>query len=125
MPYRILIVEDEPIIGLDLADMLQDAGYETVGIAKDMYAALRFAKEQTIDLATMDVQLARGTNGVETARKLWEDHEILSLFVSASLDPETRSQAASVNPVGFVEKPIAAGKIVDLLKAHFAGCASL
>lgn len=120
MSYRILIVEDETIIGLDLADMLEEAGFETIGIAKDMHAALRFAEKHMIDLATMDVNLAKGTDGVETAVRLWKAHEIRSVFVSASLDEETRGKAAKAHPVGFIDKPVGSEDVVSFVQAHFA-----
>lgn len=119
MPHRILIVEDEGIIALDLQDMLNEAGFETVGIARDMHMALRFAGNRDIDLVTMDVRLASGTDGVETALKLWEQHALRSLFVSASLDPATRARAAPARPVGFVSKPVGSDEVVTALMGHF------
>jgi DNA-binding NarL/FixJ family response regulator len=72
MPHRIMIVEDEAILALDLSWLLVDAGYEVAGIARTMHATLRLAAEGSVDLATMDIRLAGGTNGVETALKLWQ-----------------------------------------------------
>lgn len=119
MAYRILIVEDETIVGLDLACMLEVAGFETVGIAKDMPSALRMAEQHAIDLATMDVRLARGTDGVETAIQLWKAHQVPSVFVSASLDQNTRARAAEAHPIGFIEKPVGADEVVKYVQAHF------
>ncbi|GHG34173.1 response regulator [Paracoccus aerius] len=116
MPYRIMIVEDEAILALDLSWLLVDAGYEVAGIARTMHAALRLAAKGSVDLATMDIRLAGGTNGVETALKLWQDHEVRCLFVSASLDKETKCHA---QPIGFVEKPIREQDIIASLEAHF------
>lgn len=72
MPLRIMIVEDEMLLALDLEDMLLDAGYEVVGQAVDMPQALAVAEQAqgAVDLAIMDVNLARGSNGVETAGEL-------------------------------------------------------
>ncbi|WP_444668345.1 response regulator [Cereibacter changlensis] len=113
-------MEDEFLIGLDLACTLEDAGFETVGIAKDMYVALEMAAGGRVDLATMDVQLARGTNGIDTALRLWEDHAIPSVFVSASIDAETRERASDACPVGFINKPMDPVLVVAFVKAHFA-----
>jgi CheY-like chemotaxis protein len=83
---RVMIVEDEMILALDVEDMLLDAGYTVVGQASDMPEALAIAEgvKGGIDVAIMDINLARGSNGVETAaalRKLWN---IPSLFVSGT-----------------------------------------
>ncbi len=119
MPHRILIVEDETLLGLDLATTLEDAGFETVGIAKDMFTALRMARDQAIDLATMDIQLASGTNGIDTAVRLWDGHAIPSVFISGSLDAETKARAARACPIGYIDKPAGPSEVVALIKAHF------
>lgn len=120
MPHRIMIVEDEAILALDLSDLLEDAGYEIAGIARDMQAALQLAERKPVDLATMDIRLAGGTNGVDTALKLWQEHEVRCLFISASLDEETRHQVQPAQPIGFVEKPIREQEIIASLDAHFS-----
>ena len=120
MPHRIMIVEDEAILALDLSGLLEDAGYEIAGIARDMQAALRLAERKPVDLATMDIRLAGGTNGVDTALKLWQEHEVRCLFISASLDEETRHQVQPAQPIGFVEKPIREQEIIASLDAHFS-----
>ena len=119
MPHRIMIVEDEAILAFDLSDLLEDAGYEIAGIARDMQAALRLAEKGSVDLATMDIRLAGGTNGVDTALKLWQEHEVRCLFISASLDKETRNQVQPAQPIGFVEKPIREQEIIASLDAYF------
>ncbi|QUS37294.1 response regulator [Falsirhodobacter algicola] len=120
MPRKILIVEDEALIGLDLACTLEDAGFETVGIARDQSAALKLAEAHDIDLATMDVHLAMDSDGVETALMLRERHAIPCIFVSASLDPATRARAAEAQPLAFMEKPVGADAVADFLSRHFA-----
>lgn len=120
MPHRIMIVEDEAILALDLSGLLEDAGYEIAGIARDMQAALQLAERKPVDLATMDIRLAGGTNGVDTALKLWQEHEVRCLFISASLDEKTRHQVQPAQPIGFVEKPIREQEIIASLDAHFS-----
>ena len=74
MPCTILIVEDEMLLVLDLEDVLFEAGYSVIGSAVDMHQAIAFAERhgRLIDAAIMDVNLARGTNGVQTAGRLWK-----------------------------------------------------
>lgn len=120
MTYRILVVEDEALISLDLVDMLEGAGFQTVGVARDMPTALALAKENTVDLATMDVQLAGGTDGIETALRLKATYEIRSVFVSASLDAKARERAAPAEPAGFFDKPVGSEVLVKFVQAHFA-----
>ncbi|KAA3507631.1 response regulator [Agrobacterium rosae] len=117
MPLRVMIVEDEMLLALDLEDMLLDAGYVVVGQASDMPQAIALAEEVRggVDVAIMDVNLARGTNGVETAAALRERWDIPSLFVSGNLDERTRAEAQRWHPVGFVGKPYSEREVLSSL----------
>lgn len=107
MPLRVMIVEDEMLLALDLEDMLVEAGHTIVGQASDMPQAIALAEKVAggVDVAIMDVNLARGTNGVETAAALRQRWDIPSLFVSGNLDERTRAEAQRLCPIGFVGKP--------------------
>lgn len=72
-----------------------------------------------VDLATMDVQLACNTNGVDTALRLWDQHAIPSVFVSSSLDQHTTEKAAAARPPCFLEKPVIAEVVAHFVKDHF------
>lgn len=100
-----MIVEDELILAMDLEDILTNAGYEVVGHASDMHEALAIAERLRPDFALMDVNLARGTNGVETALLLRRRFDVPSLFVSGNCDAKMRARAADCRPIGFVAKP--------------------
>ena len=61
MPERVLVVEDEPLIAFDVADHLREAGFEVVGPAASVSAALKLLESQGCDLAVLDVNLGRET----------------------------------------------------------------
>lgn len=113
---NILIVEDDAWIAADLDALLEDAGYTVVGFAADMTAALAIAAKAPVDVAIMDVKLASGASGLETALRLREQHDVASLFVTAQNSETLRSAAAPSRPIGFIDKPYAAGSIVTALK---------
>ncbi len=117
MPLRVMIVEDEMLLALDLEDMLIDAGHTVVGQASDMVQAIALAEkvDGAVDVAIMDVNLARGTNGVETAAVLRDRFDVPSLFVSANLDERTRAQAQASRPLGFVGKPYSEREVLSSL----------
>ncbi len=123
MPLRVLIVEDEMLLAMDLEDMLLDAGYEVVGQASHMQQAITLAEQidGAIDVAIMDINLARGTNGVETAAALRQRWNIPSLFVSGNLDERTREAALPLGPLGFVGKPYSEREVLTSL-GQFAIC---
>ncbi len=57
IPWRILVVEDEMMIALMIEDMLEQLGYEVVGMAMRLDAGLRLARTSSIDVAILDVNL--------------------------------------------------------------------
>jgi CheY-like chemotaxis protein len=103
---RVLIVEDEWLIAMDLAETLRQAGHEVAAIAADPAEALAAAKNTSPDLVLMDLRLANGTSGVDAARQLWEETKLRCIFVSANLDVATLANLKSLEPLGFVAKPI-------------------
>lgn len=116
MTLRILIVEDEPLIALDLEAILEDAGHTVVGIAASMRRALELASVAVpFDLAIMDIDLMDGRRGVEAAQALREQHDITSLFVSGTIDDEVRAEALAWKPLGFVSKPFIEQQITRIL----------
>ncbi|RFC63427.1 response regulator [Fulvimarina endophytica] len=114
MSLSIMIVEDEMLLAMDLEDILVDAGHKVVGQASDMKQALALAEKSgdMIDIAIMDVNLARGPNGVETAAALRQRWDIPSLFVSGNLDEKTRALASEWDPVGFIGKPFSEREVL-------------
>ncbi|KFI25671.1 response regulator [Haematobacter massiliensis] len=121
MPSTILVVEDAALLAMDLVMALEDAGYAVVGVAATKQAALALAEAHPIDLATMDVELAHGSNGIDTAIELRERFSIPSLFVSGSLGKEIMEKAAPAEPVGFLNKPISSDDVLRAVERYLGG----
>jgi DNA-binding response OmpR family regulator len=102
---RILIVEDQAILGMELEFVLTDAGYEVVGIAVDARQALALAAETRPDLAIVDINLRDGRTGLLVAQAMARDCGVAVLFATAEpeLIPEQFGGA-----FGVVVKPYAA-----------------
>jgi two-component system, response regulator PdtaR len=81
---RILVVEDEILIALELESLLQEAGHEVVGIATSRSDALTLAHDLSPDLAFVDIHLADGPTGVDVARHLTGDLGVTVLFMTAN-----------------------------------------
>jgi len=120
MPLRVMIVEDEMLLALDLEEMLVDAGHLVVGRATDMTEAVRAAEsaDGAVDVAIMDMNLARGSNGVETAGILRQRWDIPCLFVSGNLDDAMRTRAEQWEPIGFVGKPYSERELLSALEGN-------
>ncbi|WP_435171540.1 response regulator [Falsirhodobacter sp. 1013] len=120
MPNTILVVEDAALIAMDLVIALEDAGYVVVGVAATKAAAIALAEAHSIDLATMDVELAQGSNGIDTAIELRNRYDIPSIFVSGSLTDATIRRAAAADPIGFLDKPVLAEKVLHAVERYLS-----
>ena len=103
-PSRILIVEDESIVALDMASRLRRLGYDVVGIAASGDEAIRLANS-SIDLAVMDIRLRGGVDGIETAQYLRENFGIPVVYLTAYADEATLQRAKYTEPLGYLVKP--------------------
>src|SRR3954462_13881339 len=81
-PVRILVAEDETIIRLDLRDLLERAGHEVVGEARDGEEAVALASELQPDLAIMDVKMPR-LDGIDAARKIMDERPMPIVLLTA------------------------------------------
>ena len=102
---RILVVEDEALVAMATSQLLEDAGYEVVGMAADSRQALRLAEDERPDLVLMDIRLRGGDDGVATAAEIRKQLGLPVLYVSAHGDSATLARAAQTSPAGFVGKP--------------------
>lgn len=106
---RILLVEDELVIGMVVQEMLVEAGYAVVGWARTAVEATELAVAHRPDLVIMDIRLAesggQAKDGIAAAIEIFEKTGIRSLFATANTDAQTVSRAASASPLGWLRKP--------------------
>ncbi len=103
--YRILVVEDEPIIAEDLSGFLSDNGFEIAGIAHSANAALTLLRNNTIDAAILDVNLGEGMDGIGLAGMIHQQFQIPFVFCTAHSDRGTIERARETFPSGYLLKP--------------------
>ena len=103
-PSRILIVEDEAIVAMDLKLHLQELGYGAVDLASTGEEALEAAARLTPDLVLMDISLGSGMDGIDAARHL-QNLGIPVVFLTAFADEQTLARAKESGPYGYLLKP--------------------
>ena len=102
---RILIVEDEAIIALNLKFDLEDLGYEVINTVDTGYDAIYEAAEHRPDLTIMDIQLKGDMNGIEAAKKILA-LDLSVIYLTANSDDITFNEASDVSPAyAFIPKP--------------------
>lgn len=84
MSARILIIEDEALVAMELRFVLEDLGHDVVGSVADARSARDLARETDIDLALVDIHLSDGPTGVGLGRELGQDMGIAVLFMTAN-----------------------------------------
>lgn len=102
---RVLIVEDEKIVALDLEQRLRSFGYAVIGIVSSGKAAMAKAKETTPDLILMDITLNGEMDGIQTALEIQRIQDIPVIYVTAHADGVTIERAKHTGPFGYVLKP--------------------
>lgn len=122
-PERILIVEDEYVVALDMEDTLRQAGFEVTGIARTAEEAVRLAEAGRPALVVMDIMLAGERDGIEAATEIFERFGIRSVFASALRDPASMARASRANSLGWVSKPYTPASLVAAVRSALAaGC---
>lgn len=102
---RILIVENEGLVGCDMAGCLTDLGCSVVGSCATGEEALRLNRELRPDLVLMDVHLDGALDGIETARRLRALGPVAVVYATACADLETVNRARETDPYGYLLKP--------------------
>jgi diguanylate cyclase len=102
---RILIVEDEGVIALELRDRLAGMGYEIVGPVPTGQEAIDHARELVPDVVLMDIILAGQMDGIEASEIIKNSLDIPVIFLTAHADERTLQRAKATQPFGYILKP--------------------
>src|SRR4030042_2421707 len=103
---RLLIVDDEAVILIQLKEYLRDMGYEVAGTAVSGEDAVEKARELNPDLILMDIYLAgRKLDGIAASVRIKEEMNIPVIFMTAFGGDQVLERVKNVEPYGFVLKP--------------------
>ncbi|MEM7040268.1 MAG: response regulator, partial [Bacteroidota bacterium] len=102
---KILVVEDEIIIADDIADTLEDLGYEVLGPVISYSAAIPLIEEEMPDLALLDLQLSGRKSGIDLGLKINETYQFPFIFLTSNSDKATLEEAKKVEPSAYLLKP--------------------
>lgn len=111
---KILVVEDEMIIGAKISMQLTSLGYEVTGILPRGEEAILHVKENKPDIVLLDINLKGKLDGIETAVQLQQHGPIPIIYLTANSDEATFNKAKSTKPAAFIAKPF---KQLDLQRA--------
>src|SRR4051812_27788009 len=102
---RILVVEDESIVAMDIQDGLERLGYRVVGVAATGEEAVALDEKHTPDLVVMDIRLKGPLDGIATAQRIHLRVNTPVIFLTANIDEATLARAMAADPYGYLSKP--------------------
>ncbi|WP_242040417.1 ATP-binding response regulator [Anabaena subtropica] len=103
---RVLIVEDEYILAMNLQESLESLGYTVVDIADSAELAIEKATELRPNLILMDIRLRGEQDGIQAAEQIWNDLQIPVIYVTGHSDKSTVERATLTFPFGYILKPV-------------------
>lgn len=103
--YKILIVEDEPVIAENISLYLDNNDFEVSAIAYDSEDALLQLKQHTPDAVILDINLESEQDGIDIAETINRQYGLPFLFLSSYSDKDTLERAKAVKPAGYIVKP--------------------
>jgi len=111
---KLLVVEDDPLIGPAMRAVLSGAGYTVLGPVRDATKAMRFADAGHLDLALVDYSLAGGQDGLCVVRQLAAVHGIPSLLVTGF---DHRADDIRDLALGILHKPFSPTALIGAVEA--------
>lgn len=112
---RILVVEDESIVARDIAQQLQDLGFESAGIASNARQAVQMVADVEPDLVLMDIQLGGDMDGIAAAAIIRERFNLPVVFITAYSADEILERAKLTEPFGYILKPFSVRELYTTL----------
>jgi CheY-like chemotaxis protein len=100
---KVLIIEDEPIIAMDIETIVRDLGHDVTGVAVTRDEAVALAMETRPGLVLADIQLADDSSGIDAVKDILAEFEVPVIFITAF--PERLLTGERPEPTFLITKP--------------------
>jgi PAS domain S-box-containing protein len=108
---KILIVEDENIVALDIQSRVESLGYTVTAAVRSGERAIEKVAETRPDLVLMDTQLRGSRDGIQAAEHIHARFDLPVIYLTAYADEETLQRAKVTEPYGYILKPFEAREL--------------
>ncbi|WP_052309870.1 response regulator [Methanocella arvoryzae] len=105
MKEKVLVVEDEAIVQLDIKNRLINLGYDIVGTIAYGEEAVKKVSTDSPDIVLMDIGLKGKIDGIEAAKQIKAIHNIPIIYMTANSDYTTLQKSKITGPFGYILKP--------------------
>ena len=99
---KVLIVEDDQIIGMHLSNVVNNFGYQVLGVLGNGEAVLEKITTDVPDVMLVDIGLKGNMNGIELVRKVKSKHDIPVIYLSSTNDDEPINAAEETFPLSLI-----------------------
>ncbi|MRJ02065.1 MAG: response regulator transcription factor [Epsilonproteobacteria bacterium] len=113
---KILIVEDESLVAMEIESALTQQGYQVCGIVDNAREAIELTHSHSPDAVLMDIYLNGSVDGIRACRKIKELGDIPVIFLTAYSDNHTVDEAVECQPDGYLVKPFRRSELIATLK---------
>lgn len=103
MATNVMIIEDEPVIALDLREIVESLGHTVTGVARTHRQAVDLVKQKKPGLVLADIQLADGSSGIDAVNQILSTFEVPVIFITAF--PERLLTGERPEPAFLITKP--------------------
>jgi CheY-like chemotaxis protein len=116
---KVLILEDEVLLAMNLELSLKEMGYSVLGCVITGEEALSIIEKDKPDVVLIDISLDGEIDGIETTKRIKNKYNIPIVIMTGSTDHDTLKKANDLNPVGIIYKPITDRKLSSILQQAF------
>lgn len=103
--WRILVVEDEAIIAMDIQSILKKMGYSSSEVVHSGEESIKKVAAGRPHLVLMDIQLKGKLDGIQAARQIFDQYKIPVVYITAFGDENTLRRADGTARFGYITKP--------------------
>jgi len=113
---NILIVEDDSLVALDIREIIEENGFNAIGVCSNGADAITCLKKNKVDFALLDINLKDSISGIDIAKIINKNYNIPFAFITANTDDNTIEEVKQTEPVGFVVKPFDERQIIAAIR---------
>ena len=114
-PRRVVVVEDEALIRMDIVEVLRENGFEVVGEAADGEAAIELTRELLPDLVVMDITMPK-MDGLTAAEAIDKERLAPVVMLTAFAQPEFVARAIAAGAIAYVVKPFTPERLLPQIE---------
>lgn len=103
---KILLVEDQRIVGRDIKTKLENAGYSVIDFVDSGRKTIESVEANMPDLILMDINLKGEMDGIETVKKIHEEHDVQVVFLTAYSELKIIERIKETEAAGYILKPL-------------------